>query len=96
MAKDHGRLDNKVADLAVHPVVDIGSADAGVFDVDEDIVRGSEGGNRSVFVLYMAGFLENEGWVLGRNVSCAYLTLMSCRVGAYLLAHGYLLFLRDR
>jgi hypothetical protein len=39
VAQDHGFSDNKLADLAVFPVVHIGPADSSIVDCDQDIVR---------------------------------------------------------
>lgn len=64
MAQHHGRLDDKVADGAMGPVVHVGAADAGVFDIDEDVVRGVEFGDGAVFEGDVVGFLEDEGEVL--------------------------------
>lgn len=47
------------------PVVHVRAADAGYFDLDEDIVGVGEGGDRAVFVGDVEGLVEDEGGVLG-------------------------------
>jgi hypothetical protein len=64
VAEHHGRFDDEVPDGAVLPVVHIAAADAGVFDVDEDVVRGLEGGDGAVFEFDGVGAFEDEGEVL--------------------------------
>jgi hypothetical protein len=65
VAEDHGLLDDEMPDAAVQPVVDIGAADAGVGDPDDDRVGvGLEGWNRAVFEGDIVGRLEDEGEVL--------------------------------
>jgi hypothetical protein len=67
MAKHHGRLDDEVADGAVHPIVHIAAADAGVFDVDEDVVGRLQGRDGSAFEFDAAGAFEDKGEVLLGN-----------------------------
>jgi hypothetical protein len=43
---------------------DIATADAGEFDLDDDIVSVFELGDGAVFELDFVDFLEDEGWVL--------------------------------
>lgn len=64
MPEHHGRFDDEVADGAVGPVVHVAAADAGEFDVDDDIVGGLQGGDGPVFEFDAVGFLEDEGEVV--------------------------------
>lgn len=64
VAEDHGGLDDELADFAVCPVVYIGAADAGEFDLDEDIVGGFQGWDGSVFESDAVGFFQHERQVL--------------------------------
>lgn len=66
VAQDHGRLDDEGSDAAVNPVVHVGSANAGPFGLDEDVVGGGEGGDGAVFVGEFVDLLEDEGGVLAR------------------------------
>jgi hypothetical protein len=53
----------------VDPVVHVGTADAGVVDGDEDIVGAREGGLGTFLEGDVAGLVEDEGEVLGGDVS---------------------------
>ena len=64
MAEDHGVVDDKGADAAVDPVVDVGAADAGPFGLDEDVVGGGEFRDRAVFVGEIVDLAKDEGGVL--------------------------------
>ena len=56
MAEDDGLLKDEIPDPAMQPVVDIGAANAGVRDADDDRVRvGPERWNRAVFEGDMVG-----------------------------------------
>lgn len=66
VAEDHGLAQDKGADGAVEPVVDVGAADAGVVHGDEDIVGGLEGGLGDLGVADILGLVEEEGEVLGQ------------------------------
>lgn len=68
VAKDHGVLDDKVANGTVLPVVDVGAADTGVVDGDENIVGVGELGDGALSELDVVGLVENEGKVLERSV----------------------------
>lgn len=39
MSQDHGILDDEVTNCAMLPVVNVTTADTGVFDFDEDAIR---------------------------------------------------------
>jgi len=64
VAQYHGVLDDEVADGAVGPVVYVAAADAGVFDVDEDIVGAFDGGDGAVFEFDVVWLVQYEGEVL--------------------------------
>lgn len=70
VAEDHGGAEDKGADGAVGAVVDIGAADAGLLDLDEDVGGVDEGGDWAVFVGDVVDGLEDKGLVLelGRRV----------------------------
>ena len=67
VAEDHGVLHDEVADGAVEPVVDIGTADAGVVDGDEDVMGVLDLGDGLVLEADVEGLVENEGEVLERG-----------------------------
>jgi hypothetical protein len=64
VAQYHWLLNNKVSNSSLYPVVHVTAAYAGPFWLDEDIVRGLELGDRSVFISYMVFGLEDKGRIL--------------------------------
>jgi hypothetical protein len=69
VAQDHRRLDDEGTDAPFDPVVHIAAADAGVVYCDEDVVGGLDCWFWALFVGYVEGFVEDEGEVLGGDVS---------------------------
>jgi hypothetical protein len=74
MPQDHGVRDHIGPDAAMLPVVDVGAADAGVGDAEEDRVWIRDGGDGSVFEGDGFGAGEDEGgvllWRVGALVGC--------------------------
>lgn len=69
MAEDHGVFDNKVANAAVFPVVDIAATDTGPIYGDEDMVRRFEFWFWLLFEGDVEGFVEHKGEILDIFVS---------------------------
>lgn len=90
MSQDHGVFDNKLADFAMLPVVDVTAADASVGYAEEYIVRVGEGRDWTLFEYNLLRSLEDEGWVL-LLIDISYGSWMkgaSSHLGLCLCGHG--------
>lgn len=70
VAEAHGGLEDEGADGAMLPVVNVRTADSGVFNGDEDRAGVGEGGNWALFIGDLEGRVEDEGKVLGGVRRC--------------------------
>jgi hypothetical protein len=64
VTEDHRRLDDKVSNAALNPVVHVGSADTGPSWLDDYVVWRGQFWDRAVFVNNFVLGLEDERWVL--------------------------------
>lgn len=65
MAQDDGALEDKVADAAALPVVDVGAADAGLLDLDAHVVFVAQLWDLAALERDVFDGLEDKRWVLG-------------------------------
>jgi hypothetical protein len=64
MTQDHGLFERKLSNGSLSPVVDVTAADAGVRDLNENIMGGLQSWDGTVFIGDLEWLMKNKGRVL--------------------------------